>query len=413
MKRVLLNLTALLLITLSAAAAPLSLQDALNTAFQNNERVQIAQQQLNQANAILDAACGKSAVTVNWTYSADPLQSSQLNENTPLYQNTLNANYNLFTGFSDQASVDKAKFNVQYNQQQLNNAERQVRYSVTQAWLAVLLAQNKVALFDETCSNLNAHLQIANERYAAKLTSKLDVLKSGNDLSLTQIDSVNAKTELYNAILDLKAAMAVPVDKDYELVVPDKNQLGLTVDYSKDNVAGRPDVIQAVLRVQMDAQDLKAADAGWWPTISVGASYNTQDATGFGASGQNYFYALGANVSYALFDSGVTRAQIRQAKAVQTGDEKALEQKKRDALVQIKKAAQAIAAAQQQVDITGRAAQSAKEELEISTMSYRAGRISNLDALDTQKLYKHSRLDHLNAIFALQLAEAEYVRVNG
>ena len=81
--------------------------------------------------------------------------------------------------------------------------------------------------------------------------------------------------------------------------------------------------------------------------------------------------------------------------------------------MQIKKAAQAIAAAQQQVDITGRAAQSAKEELEISTMSYRAGRISNLDALDTQKLYKQSRLDHLNAIFALQLAEAEYVRVNG
>ena len=173
------------------------------------------------------------------------------------------------------------------------------------------------ALLADTIAAYQRALQITQNRYAAGVVAKTDVLQAQTQLTNAQADQVG----LARQRAQLEHAIAVLIGKapgdftlppaEWKYKVPD-----VPVAVPATLLQRRPDIASAERRVAAANEQIGIAQSAYYPNLSLSASY------GFGASrladlfsASSSLWALGLQAAQTLFNAGATSARVAGARA--------------------------------------------------------------------------------------------------
>jgi outer membrane protein len=171
--------------------------------------------------------------------------------------------------------------------------------NVSQAYLGIGTAQEYVKVAEQGLKDASEHLRISNVRYKSDLGLYSDVLRSKTEVVEAEQRLISANKNFQVA----KRALGLLLGSREAVEISDSTpMLELkTIDYYQDFAVHRNDVKAMEISVENAKNNIKLAQADWFPTLNINASYNLyNNSFPFGAEGNNYI--AGAFLRWDLFD---------------------------------------------------------------------------------------------------------------
>jgi outer membrane protein TolC len=183
--------------------------------------------------------------------------------------------------------------------------------NVAQNYLQIGTAQEYLKTAQQGLKDANEHLRIANVRNKSELGLYSDVLRAKTEVAEAEQRITTAKKNLDVAKRSLGYLLGTKQSVDISNTTP---VLELkNIDYYKDSMSQRNDLKALEINVQNAKNGIRLAQADWFPTLNLNASYNLyQSNYPFGAEGNNYI--AGAFLQWNLFDGMKRNYETRKAK---------------------------------------------------------------------------------------------------
>jgi NodT family efflux transporter outer membrane factor (OMF) lipoprotein len=185
-----------------------------------------------------------------------------------------------------------------------------------------LRAQDQLEkLLDDTVEAETLSLKITQSRYKFGVAARADVVSAETQLLSSQAQQVNAKIQ--RAILE--HAIAVLVGKQPAEFSLQASSMRTDVPTVPPGVPStllerRPDVAEAERKMAAANAQIGVATAAYFPSLTLSGSdeYSSNSFSRL-IRNSNRVWAVGPELAETLFDGGVRRAQVRQARAAYEG----------------------------------------------------------------------------------------------
>ncbi|RKH16793.1 TolC family protein [Corallococcus praedator] len=319
-------MSTLLALSLSAAlaAAPvLSLDEALESARQQNLDLKIAQERFEQASlatrkawaGYLPTISVGASITRNNVAAIIPAGTIAPVDITiqPLIQQGAQAEIRqaiiapqLWAGIAaSYKSVKLAELNTQ-------TARRQVLFGVAQAYYGAAAQQEALRAQERLLELTRAREKDTQARFDAGTVTRVALLRAQLDRSRAEQDLVRAK----NALAGLKLALGTLIQKepDFDLAPPPEPQVPAQAspdDLVNQAIQERSDVQAAEVGLKLTRINKTGVILSYLPTLGVTGAYRIANAAGF--TGQNETWAITFGASWTLFDGGLREANLSEA----------------------------------------------------------------------------------------------------
>jgi len=242
---------------------------------------------------------------------------------TNTYTATVGIDYLLFDGFG-------RKYNYKKLQEQYNISEIRVRQVIQNTLLGLLFSYYEVARLSENKYNLKQSLaisksQLLREQYGYQYgqNTQLDVLNSEVNVNQDSINLLNIQRELANSKRDLNVILGRDVNIDFKV----DTAVTYAIDLTYENILQSAKMyntvlLQAEMNITLSDYDLKINKSSWVPNVGVNGAYNWRDSNTDSnisnpfslASNTSVGIVGGVSVSWNIFDGGLTKTRVRNAK---------------------------------------------------------------------------------------------------
>jgi NodT family efflux transporter outer membrane factor (OMF) lipoprotein len=185
-------------------------------------------------------------------------------------------------------------------------------------YLSVREADAEAVTLQTSIVGYQRSLEITQNRYAAAIAQRSDVLQAQTQLANAQADLaalLQQRAQLFHAMAVLAgqapSAFTLPAGDWNSTTVP-----GIPVGLPSDLLQRRPDIASAERRVFVANADIGVARAAYFPslTLSADASRGTTRLSDlFNLS--SFAWSLGASVAETIFDGGARTARVEEAQA--------------------------------------------------------------------------------------------------
>lgn len=381
----------------AALAADVSLQDAINRALSQNTDLKISQKGEDSAKYALDQAKGNNGVSVSAT---DSLSTSKNNGSSRRDSNSLgvSASLPLYNGGRNKANIKKAKLGVQAADLKTERAREDLKLSVIKAYYDTLEAKKTVAVRQETVDKYKEHYNNVNQLYSAGAKARIDVIRSSVELSnaqqnLTKAENsyeVNLATLRNYMNLDRAEPLVLTSDFSYDVFGIDMDDC---IDYAYKN---RKDLLMDQYKLEQQEQAVKVAKADNYPTLKVNMGIDQSNVFN-PANSSSHGTSAGLGMSWNIFDSGVTKAQIKAAQTDYDTARLNLLKDKEQIDLSIRQAYYSMREAEKRFNSTKDAVNQAEQDYYIAREKYRAGEGLMLDIIDAQEALSTARLNQISA----------------
>jgi NodT family efflux transporter outer membrane factor (OMF) lipoprotein len=273
----------------------------------------------------------------------------------------------------------------------------------------------QAALLDATIAGYERALQITQNRYAAGVVPRTDVLQAETQLANARADRIG----LVRTRAQLEHAIAVLVGEapaHFTLAAaPWQTRLPqVPALLPSALLQRRPDIAGAERRVAQANAQIGVARAAWFPSFGLTASY------GFGASrvadlfsASSALWSFGLAAAQTLFDAGATRARVDEARAAHA---QTVAQYRQTVLTAFQDVEDQLAAArvlEQQYALREQASRAA-DQVEAQTLNrYREGQIGFSDVVTAQVTALSARRALVQAVADRQSAAVALVQALG
>ena len=372
------------------AGRKLTLVQSIVLALENNPQTASSWQAARAAAARVGQAKSEYLPTVGLASSASRGNPAELDAEADAgVQNTFDAvfgvRYLLFDGGGRKARVHGAAAELLAANFRHNAVLQDVAMSVDEGYYDLLAAQRLREVAIETVKQRDYHVQIAEARHRTGLVAKSDVLKAQTEKADADLGMVQAENAVRLAKGRLASAMGLRVSEPFEIAdVPDTNHRQELADIESllDEAArNRPELQSALAQIDIQRAGVKAAEARFWPALSLD--------TGIGRLGRTFFpsqdqWNIGAALDAPLFTGFDRTYQLHRAKADlakaiadQRGVLQGVELEVWTAYWQIIESGQAVEAA-------SRFTASAEESARVAEGEYKNGTGSIIELIDAQ-----------------------------
>ena len=395
------------------SCAAVSLDEAIETALAQNTSLKLTKKGEDTAEAKVRQAKGNNGVSVS---ASDNLSTGKSSGGERSDTNSLNLSGSLpiYSGGKNQANIKSSEIGVDTARLATEREQESLKFEVIRAYYDVLEAKKNIDVDQESVDNYQAHLTNVQQLYSAGSKAKIDVLRSSVALSNAHQTLLKAQNtyEVKLAILrnymnmDREEPLTLTTDFAYEKF---DTSMGDAIAYAYDH---RKDLLSDAYAVEQQDMAVKAARAGFLPSVNLNLGVGQSNEFNPGNdSKQNWSAGLG--VSWNIFDSGVTKAQVDEAEIARDKAKLTLEKDRQTVDLELRTAYYSMREAEKRFDSTGDAVQQAEEDYYIATEKYRAGEGLMLDIIDAQLALSTAKLNYISAQYDYARYKAEVENAMG
>ncbi len=396
-----------------------TLEAALSEAIEKNPQLE-AQRQLNLiAGEQVEAARAERRpdVTVSGSYGYQSIDTNrpmfpgqQFVGDQAVASAQLQAEMPIYTGGRISAGIRQAKAGRGAADAQYRAAYQGLTLQVITAYLDVLTARETVAIRENSVSLLEEQSRASQDRFDAGVVTRTDIAQSDARLQggLAALAGARAGLEAAHSVFafligDVPGDLAPPPPPP---AVPDTFEQALATA-----LADNPE-IEAQTFAERGASEAVGVAAGVLkPSVSIVGTASVQET--FTDNFQDTSVSALARASVPLFEKGVAKSQVRQARLQRQRSRLELENTRRRIRAELAQAwysrlaaEQAIVASRQQVSAAEIAYEGVKEELSV-------GSRTTLDVLDQEQQLLDARLGLVEAERDFYVATARLLNAMG
>ena len=376
---------------------PLTLAAALQWALDNHPGLSASQREIDAA----EGARTQAAAYQNPTLSVEVEGVRRDNRTT-----TVTLSQPLELGGKRAARLVAADRAIDVARAQLGSKQAELHASVTAAFFAALLSQERVQLAQTSLDLARAGSQTAGKRVIAGKVSPVEEIRAKVAEANVRLELIQAQGERQTSLQALRALTAGSVDID----VLDGNALALPVlpaqGAMEERIAQAPALRQAHLEVQRLAALARLENAKRVPDITLSAGLQrAQD------QGRNQVL-IGISVPLPLLDThrgSISEALSRQYQA--EDEARAVELRLRTDVAAARQrhaTAWAEVAALQAEILPG-----AQSAFDAARKGFELGKFNYLDALDAQRSLLQARAQYLRSVADVHRAATDLDRLLG
>ena len=394
-------------------ASSLSLEDAIQAALTTDETVSQARQQVRQAEAQLGQA------RAEFFHSLDATTSYSRIKNAPTFEIPgvgegddenmaleLSLTQPLYTSGLLSGGRKMAELGVDIAEAELARQMQTTTFEVTKAYYSVLLAQASLEVTEESLELARRHRDQVQARYDSGSASRFDLMRAEVELANWKPTLLSGKNDYRLAREGLATLINQPVSDVYPEGKLAYQPLTMSLQEALSGAyRQRLDLVAAHLGRRISELQVKMSQAEAGPHLVFQAGYSWAKAPSDPEWSDDWNFAL--ILSYPLAEIWKSRDDIKVSKAVleqsrlgQSQLREAVELEVKQALWSLDTAAEAIAAAEKNVD-------QAREVMELAEIRYHNGSITNLEYLDAQLALSRAKTAYVKALYDHNLSRVE------
>ncbi|WP_196593094.1 TolC family protein [Pectinatus sottacetonis] len=423
-KKLIKNLTALILsgfMTLSLTnpvfARQMSLEESITEALSNNHSIKQSEADLEKAKAVLGEAKGNKGLKLTWEGTANKVGGHYYNQYDidHSYGNVLSASIPVYTGGALENQYKSADLGVEISALTLENEKQTIQLQTIQDYYKILDCQNIKKVRQSAVTQYSEHEKVAMAKYNAGVVPKSDLLRAQVNLADAKQNLITAENDLQIAVTDFNKLIGQNVLTDVE---PSDNYLTNTeypntlqkcMDTALQN---RPDGLAAQKAVLQAQKSVKSAKAGYLPQVSIVAQKDIAGNSMFDDD-QTDKSAIGVQADWTIFDSSVTKSQVKQAEATVIHAQQGVAETNDQILLDVRQAYLSMEAAKRNIETTKIAVAQAAEDNRIAQVRYQAGVGTNSDRLDSIVDYVTAQMNYNQALYDYTISRAALNKAMG
>ena len=396
--------------TARADEKPLNLNEAISIALENNNEVRAFRSSLQAQGE--DIGIARSSLlpkvtfeerflrTTNPTYAfmaklnqqrfeAQDFAISSLNSPNPSndFQTTFAFEQPLFVK-NAYIGLDMARTEYSAKNEDYKRKKEEVAVRVVEAYLGVATAREFFRVREWAVKDAQEHLRIAEVRNKAGLGLYSDILRASTAVTEAEQRLVSAQKNLTVA----KRALGLLLGRDDSVEIvnetPDFPMLG--IEYYTTASLSRNDIKSLELRSENAKKEVRLAEAGYFPVIALGGSYQLNDPDKpFGSSGESW--SVLAFLRWELFNGMKREHERSKAKYKVTETEEYLQGAKKAVSFRVYSSYLTVEEARKNLDLSGAALKTAEEGTRLVKVRYEKALSPLVDLLDAQVSLDNSR----------------------
>jgi outer membrane protein TolC len=267
------------------------------------------------------------------------------------------------------------------------------------SYYMLVYLQDAIRIKDLQLETLKKHLDFVTRKEQTGSATQYEILSTQVRISSAENQKVDMQTSrqtqlaILNALLGLPGNTQLLVKDNLALVRPDVRQDSL-IGYALDH---RYEMILARLRTDHAELHLRSVKAQNNPVLGAFVSGGWKngyipDLNAFTAN-----YTAGIGIHYPVFDANRHRNNIKLVNTEINMAREDLNQTTREVSSEVYQNIVGLSASLTKIDQCRLQVQQASQALDLATVSYKAGVITNLDLLDAESNQEQSQLDLLKA----------------
>ena len=369
-----------------------TLDSLIVRAIATNLDLKIAESRVRQARAQrgVTAADFWPGVNANGSYSRQGGGNNPTASAGNLYQAGLDASWELDIFGGTRRGIEAADADIVASIENRRAALVSLQAEVALNYLNLRGFQRQIAIARDNVVAQERSADYARKRYLGGLNSRLDVANAEAQVATTQAQIPVLETAVRQTIYALSvllahepAALTAELGPDAPIPsTPPEVPVGLPSDLLRR----RPDIRQAEAQLHGATARIGVATADLFPKFSLTGSLGTSGSTPSAlVKWDNRTYAFGPNVSWAIFDAGRIRANIRVQNEVEEQALLGYQKTVLTALNDVESALVAYVKEQQHRQALNAAVTSNQQAVELALRLYTEGQTDFLNVLTAQR----------------------------
>jgi len=421
MKRLVIFLGFVFILTCSAWAetSPLTLDQAIQIAIDNNYSLQAASKRQTLAKEQVSEA--KSTFYPNLRIESGvtkldevPSFGRMIMGDDVIYDIKGIVTQPLWTGGKVSSAYKLALANDESAKYEYERVKNELILSVQGAYFGILKALKFAQIARDAVKQIEAHLQIVKNFYEVGIVAKVDVLKAEVQLANALQNLIKAENGVSLAKAGFNQLLARKLDAEVEVVdilewIPCKVNLD---DCLKKAVNNRPERKQMKANIEMLKQRVNIAKSDNYPSVVLFGNYEEEKGKRPEIKWDESWMA-GIMVNWTLWDCDARKSRINQATS-ELEAVAAQEMLLRDGIMlEVKQAVLSLNEAEKNIDVSQGAIGQAEENLRITREMYKEGTATTTDVLDSQTLLTQAKTNYYQALYDYHLALAKLQKAMG
>lgn len=414
---------------------PLTLQEAVRMALEDNPRIQAARylQEASEA-GLQEAESGRLprlAFNETYTRSNNPvfvfgslLEQARFGPenfrpdvlNSPdsysNFRSSLELQLPIFNRFRVASQIEKARIETQQAGVRTEMVNQQIRYQVIEAYFGVSVAKEQEEVADEAVRTAQAELRRIRDLSSQGMVVSSDLLAMEVQLAEFQQQLVQAEGNVNSAYAALRTVLGQPIDLARDLLeelVDRTFPVSTVTELIQRAVRFRPDYQIAELKVKSRDQDVRISTGQSWPDLNLFAGYgNSSQNLSNGSSD----FAVGARLTLNIVDFG-RGPRTDRAQAEKRAAEADQQAKANEIQLEVVRAHEGLRSAQKRLVFAEAAVNQAAETVRIIQDRYQVGLTTITEMLRSQTTLVRTRLSLLLARYDYHLGYARSRLVTG
>jgi NodT family efflux transporter outer membrane factor (OMF) lipoprotein len=282
--------------------------------------------------------------------------------------------------------VQANKAQAQASAADLESVKLSIQAALAQDYFQLRIVDEQKRILDSAVTVYQDFFDLTTKRYKSGVAAQADILQAQTQLKTTTAQAIDA------GVLrsQLEHSVAVLIGKPPSLFSVPPAPLTVSVPAIPVVVASRllerrPDVAGAERRVAAANAQIGVAIAAYFPNVALDASggYETGTFTKW-FSMPSLIWSLGAAAAGTLFDAGLRRAQVDEARAAYEATVAGYRQTVLTAFQEVEDNLAGLRILEQEALVQGEAVTAARQSVVVMVDRYKQGIASALDVITTQ-----------------------------
>jgi outer membrane protein len=388
----------------SLAEQPLTLQDCLSLARENNPKLIQLKTSIEQSRVGVTSAYSSyyPSMSLSSSYRNNEVFSG---EGTGSYSTSIGVSYPLYQGGYIRTGVKIAKAKVKIAQEDYRQGEDEITLSVKEAFFKILQKQEQIALAEDVLKRRKEDLVFIKLKYDAGRESAPAVKESEANLSQAEYDKKQAEDELTLAKIELNLLLGRPRRAEVSLTYEDEDIKFPSLDsLIREAKTERPDIRSQRVNTEVLKAQVTQAKSNYYPTISLSSSYGWQGTELLNQEGGGW--SAGLSLSLSIFDGFSRKAKVKESTLSLKEQDAKIVEIEQQIEEEIEQAYSNWELAEKIIEVNSKTLQASREMYQLTKLQYEQGLTSYFFLQQKESDLTSAENKQVNALYNLRVAIA-------